>query len=384
MELIRDFAMAGDMLIAQASAATGLSDFGADFGDGYQRFLEGLEHEAGLTDAGRMATAGFIFSMLTARLIAQKGIAALPADAPAIRRPLIITGIVRSGTTALHRLLAIDPQFQGMEHWLTRTPMPRPPRSAWAEMLEYQQSSAIVEMMITQAPEFFEDHMMSVDGVEESINILAQGFTNNMLATQWCIPTYDAWYRRQDETPSYQYFARILQLMGSTTPDKTWLLKNPTDTFAMNAVLNVFPDAMIVQTHRDPVQAVPSVVNLIHAARRMFADADAPVAEVMAREAGFWAEALARCDKGRVRALQQFCDIEFSDFIRDQMGSVKAIYAHFGLELRPEVETAMRNWLSNNPRRSTKLQRFTAESFNMQTSAVAALYAKYRAQRGYA
>jgi Sulfotransferase family len=377
--------MRGDFLAA-ASTATGLTDFGDDdFSPGLDLFLDCLDRETLLSDGGRDMTMGQIKMFLTSRLHSEQGWKSRPdALRHPISAPLIITGIVRSGTTALHKLLSMDPQFQGLEHWLTRAPQVRPPRETWATNPAYRQAAGVVDAMIDGAPEMRVDHMMSAAEVEESIFLLPQTFVCNMFPSQWNIPTYDAWYREQDETPSYARFAKNLQLIGANAPDRRWLLKNPTDLFAMGAVLNVFPDAMIVQTHRDPLQAVPSVTNLIAAARRLFEGAQSDPAAVGKRETEFWALALARAAEARGRTRIPVFDVEFSDIIRDLLGVVQAIYTHFGLTLTQVGEAAMRDWLAGHPRQSVTLHRFAPEDFGLATGKLLELYEGYRVLRGYA
>jgi hypothetical protein len=225
--------------------------------------------------------------------------------------------------------------------------------------------------------------MMSAEEVEESIFLLPQSFTCNMFPSQWNIPGYDAWYRQEDETASYARFAKNLQLIGADAPDRRWLLKNPTDLYAMDAVLNVFPDAMIVQTHRDPLQAVPSVANLIAAARRLFEGAQSDPTEVGRRETEFWAQALKRAMQARTRTKVPVFDVEFTDIVRDLLGVVRAIYTHFGLTLAPAVEAMMRVWLADHPRQSVTLHRFAPEDFGVTTASLLKRYEEYRARRGY-
>lgn len=385
--------MSGDRLFsgmredffAAASAAAGMADFGADdFSDGLDLFLNCLDSETVLSDAGRDMTIGQIKMFLVSRLHSEQGWKARPdALQRPIFAPLVITGIVRSGTTALHKVLSLDPQFQGLEHWLTRAPQVRPPRESWGANPAYRQAAGVVDAMIDSAPEMQADHMMSAEEVEESIFLLPQSFTCNMFPSQWNIPTYDAWYRAQDETASYARFAKNLQLIGADAPGRRWLLKNPTDLFAMSAVLKVFPDAMIVQTHRDPLQAVPSVANLIAAARRLFEGTQSDRAAVGRRESEFWALALERAAEARGRTRVPVFDVEFAEIIHDMLGVVFAIYAHFGLTLAASVEAAMRDWLAVHPRRSVTLHRFAPEDFGVATGDLLERYAGYRRSRGY-
>lgn len=385
MNVAPNFTASRQSFFDAASAATRLDDFGQDdYSEGFDLFLDCLDRETTLSAAGRAMTIGQIEMFLASRLYSEAGWKQRPdALRRPVQAPLIITGIVRSGTTALHKLMSIDPQFQGLEHWLARAPQPRPPRASWAGIPAYRNAAGVLDGMIEDAPEMKADHMMAADEVEESIFLLPQSFTNNMFPSQWNIPSYDAWYRRQDETASYRRFAKNLQLIGADEPERRWLLKNPTDLLAMDAVLNVFPDAMIVQTHRDPLQAVPSVASLIAAARRLFEGVQSDPAEVGRRETEFWALALARAEATQGRTQKPLFDLEFSDFAQDQLGAVKAIYRHFGLELNREVEAAMQAWLARNPRKSTSLHRFTPEDFGVKTSALRARYADYRTRHGY-
>lgn len=372
-------------LCEEASRRTGLDDYGAsDFHEGLDLLLDDLDG-AGLSDQGAIGVREFVLGLLIARLRANAGFKAHPeAMRRPIVRPLIVTGIVRSGTTALHKLLSMDPQFQGAEHWLCGAPQPRPPRDQWESNPDFQQAKAILDALVAQAPEMVDDHGMAVDTVEESLNLLPQCFRSNMFPSQFVIPAYDRWYRAQDDTPSYRRFADNLRLIGAHEPDRTWLLKNPTDTYSMQEVLNVFPDAMIVQTHRDPLQSVPSVVNLIGAAHRIFRGDQADLPGVFAREEEFWDLALRRADAVKDANPGRVFDVDFRDFVGDQMGVVRRIYDHFGLVLSAQAEAAMLGWLAANPRRSTTMQRFTPEDYGHSSDALKERYTAYRRRYGYA
>lgn len=374
-----------DALLAEASERSGLYDFGNDdFREGYGRLLDELD-EAGLSAEGAVMLREVIIANLTARLKAVEGFKQRPeALARVIRRPLVITGIPRSGTTALHKLLSMDSQFQGPEHWLCAAPQPRPPRAAWPANPDFQQAKAALDAMIAVAPEVLEDHGMAVDSVEESLNVLAADFCSNMWPSSFVIPAYDGWYRASDDTFAYRFLSDVLKLIGADGPDLTWLLKNPTDTYSMGQMLNVFPDAMIVQTHRDPLQSIPSLCNLLNGAHRAFRGDSVDMHKVYSREEEFWALAMDRAEAVKQTIPDQHVDIEFRDFVADQMGVVRDIYDRFALVLSAEAESGMRGWLAANPRRSTTLHRFTPEDFGGSTAQLLTRYARYRTARGYA
>ncbi|GAC1572006.1 MAG: hypothetical protein NVS3B5_00570 [Sphingomicrobium sp.] len=238
--------------------------------------------------------------------------------------------------------------------------------------------------MIALAPEMINDHMMSADAVEESIFSLAPTFANNMFPTQWTIPGYDAWYRTIDERHCYRWLADTLRLIGLGQGNRTWLMKNPTDLYAIASVIDVFPDVSIIHTHRDPVQAIPSIANLMTAVKRMFEGDTVQPAEILRREAGFWAEGLARTEVIKAREPERFFDTHFGDFVTDQLGMIERIYAHFGLELDGAVADRMRLWLAANPRRPGAIQRYRAEDFGIETEFLEDIYRNYRETYGYA
>jgi Sulfotransferase family len=374
-----------DELLETAIARCGHDNFGQDgWREGLDRLVGDLA-TAGLSNEGEYAAREHLLSNLVARLRAVHGFSQnAEAMKRPIKRPLVVTGIVRSGTTALHKLLAIDPQFQGSEHWICASPQPRPPRAEWTENPDFVAARDALDAMIAISPEVLDDHGMAVDSVEESLNILAHGFHCNMYPSQYAVPGYDAWYRSTSDTGSYRYLADVMRLIGANDPDRTWLLKNPTDTFSMAEVFEVFPDAMVIQTHRDPVEAVPSVVNLIGGAHRMFkGEGREDYPAVFRREAEFWALALERADTVKQAMPGRIFDVQFSDFLQDQIGVVRRFYDHFGLILSEETEAGMRDWLVRNPRRKGAIQRHRAKDFGGSSPALAEVFADYRQRYGY-
>jgi hypothetical protein len=376
--------LAPQAMLAAACERTGLTDFGeTTFREGFNLLLGEIE-QLDLAPEIVADTAQQIGSFLDARLMAVAGWKAHPECLRTpVERPLIIAGLVRSGTTALHQLLSLDPQFQVPEHWLTVAPMPRPPREAWDDIPQYRAIAERMAAYVRAAPEMAEDHMMSAEGAEESLFILAQNFASNMFPSTWDVPHYQLWYEQRDDTDSYTWLADVLRLIGWRDPHRRWLLKNPTDLFSLNEVLNVFPNAMIVQTHRDPVAAIPSIASLIFAARRVFMGEKADPKRVGRREMHFWALALERAEQARTRAPGQVFDVEFSEFVADQLATVKAIYRHFGLTLTPGTEQAMQAWLDAHPRRAHSGNKYLPEFYGLDPKEIAKTYADYRARRGY-
>ncbi|WP_313807619.1 sulfotransferase [Sphingobium sp.] len=372
-----------EAMLAASTARTGLSDFGdPSFREGFDLLLSDIR-ALYLDPACVRASAWRIGQSLDTRALAVQGLKDRPEVLDcSIREPIIIAGLVRSGTTALHLLMSLDPQFQGPEHWLTVYPMPRPPRAAWDGIPQYLSEKATLDGFLAASPEAADDHMMTAEGIEESLFILGSSFSSNMWPSMWEVPHYDRWYRSRDDTDSYRWLADVLRLIGAGD-GRRWLLKNPTDLFSLREVLNVFPDAKVIQTHRDPVDSMPSISNLIFSARRAFCADRAERADVGQREAEMWAQALERAEAVRANSGNMFVDVEFGDFTRDQMATIRSIYDQLGLTLTTGTEAAMQVWLDTHPRRSTKGPKHIPEDFGLTRQGLADRFAAYRERRGY-
>jgi hypothetical protein len=332
-----------DELRALASQVTGLSDFGPDdYADGLEVLLGSLERDADLTPRGRKVMRAMLRGALAARLYSEAGWRAYPEHAQVrIDRPLFVTGLPRTGTTALHRLLAADPAHQGLELWLAEAPQPRPPRQTWADNPVFQYIQAGCERHHVEHPEFMGVHYMAADQVEECWQLLRQ----SMRSVSWeCLahlPSYSAWLRGQDWTGAYRRHRRNLQLIG-LGDERRWVLKNPSHLFALDALLAVYPDALIVQTHRAPDVAIASVCSL--AAQATAGWSDTFTGEVIGRDQlELWASGLERFGAERARHdATRFFDVSYDDLVADPVRTAEAVYAHFGLPLGGAAADAMR------------------------------------------
>ena len=206
-------------LHAAASRVTGLDDFGPDdYGDGLAELIASYERDADLTPRGEKVARAMLRGALAARLCSEAGWRAYPEHAQVrLARPLFVTGLPRTGTTALHRLLAADPAHQGLELWLAEAPQPRPPRDTWADNPVFRYIQAGCERHHVEHPEFMGVHYMAADQVEECWQLLRQ----SMRSVSWeCLahlPSYSAWLRTQDWTGAYRRHRRNLQLIGLGT-----------------------------------------------------------------------------------------------------------------------------------------------------------------------
>src|SRR5205814_272129 len=169
---------------------------------------------------------------------------------------------------------------------------------------------------------------MSADQVEECWQLLRQSMTSISYECLAYLPTYSEWLRAQDWTGAYRRHRRNLQLIGLPAAGRRWVLKNPSHLFALDALLAVYPDALIVQTHRAPAVAIASVCSL--AAQATAGWSDTFTGEVIGRDQlELWASGVERFGAERARHdATRFFDVSYGDLVTDPVGTAEAVYAH--------------------------------------------------------
>ncbi|MFL1596956.1 sulfotransferase family protein [Gordonia amicalis] len=316
-------------LHASATRATGLEDFGdTDYLEPLGILLDSYRSEAGLTELGSKMFRFFLKGALVARLLSEASWKTNPEHADVeITRPIFVTGLPRTGTTALHRLLAADPDHQGLEMWLAEFPQPRPPRDTWADNPVYQQIQAGFEQHHVENPEFMGLHYMDAGEVEECWQLLRQSVTSISYESLAHIPTYSRWLAEQDWTPAYRRHRRNLQLIGLNDPGKRWVLKNPSHLFALDALMAAYPDALVIQTHRAPSTIIASMCSLAEHATPGWSTTF--IGDQVGRDQlELWSRGLREFSRARAKYdPAQFLDIDFADLRSDPMGTVERVYA---------------------------------------------------------
>ncbi|MGV9736979.1 sulfotransferase family protein [Rhodococcus aetherivorans] len=330
-------------LHASATRLTGLTDFGDDdYTGALGVLLDSYARDEHLTPLGSKMSRVFLRGALVARLLSESAWRAHPEHADvAIERPIFVTGLPRTGTTALHRLLTADPGHQGLEMWLTELPQPRPPRETWAGNPAFAAIEAGFAQHHVEHPEFMGVHYMSAGEVEECWQLLRQSFRSVSYECLAHLPTYSRWLARQDWTGAYARHRRNLQLIGLPDAGKRWVLKNPSHLFALDELLTVYPDALIVVTHRDPRTVIPSVCSLAAHATDGWSHTFRG-ASIGRSQLDLWARGLDTFTAARSRHHpDRFVDVDYRDFVADPLGTLGAIYDRFGIPLTAGAEQAM-------------------------------------------
>jgi Sulfotransferase family len=365
-----------------ATRLTGLDDFGGD-DDGYMEglrvALESYAAEARLTPVGNKVTRAFLRGALAARLVSEAGWRQHPEHADvAIERPVFVTGLPRTGTTALHRLLAADPAHQGLELWLTEVPQPRPRRDTWESDPVFAGIQEGYRRHHVEDPGFMGMHYISAEQVEECWRLLRQSMASVSFESVAHIPTYSRWLAGHDWGPAYRRHRRNLQLIGLPDAGRRWVLKNPSHLFALDALMAAYPDALVVQTHRSPRTAVASACSLsAHAAAGWSEVFEGEVVgrdqlDLLGRGVDRFAAARARYDPA------QFVDVYYDDFVADPVGTVEQVYTAFGLPFgeraRAAVDAVYRQSTAGRGRPS---HHYTLQDFGLSGEQVDERFADY-------
>jgi hypothetical protein len=335
-----------DDLCVEAIEAAGHSDFGTDddnFREALGVLLDSYSREADFTPLGATMTRHNLRAGLVARLLSEAARKRFPAHADVtIERPIFVTGLPRTGTTALHRLLGADPAHQGLELWLAEYPQPRPPRKQWESFPEYRQLRAYYAKAHRENPDFLGLHYIAEDVLEECWQLLRQSVHSVSFESLAHVPTYAQWLAEQDWAPSFRRHRKNLQLIGLNDIQKRWVLKNPSHLFSLNAILEVYPDALIVQCHRPPETLLASMCSLAEHSTEGWSNTF--VGPQIGQDVlDTWARAIERFDTSRAgHNPDQFCDVDYFDFVADPVGTACGIYRHFGLPLTDEAVLAMK------------------------------------------
>jgi hypothetical protein len=372
-----------DSLHRLARLATGFDDFGdSRYQDPLRRLLRALAADPGFRGPKRASIEQLLIGLLISRQHSEAGWARAPRTLlQPVRAPLFITGLPRTGTTVLHKLLAVDPQLQGLEAWLAGSPTPRPPRATWEQNPQYRMSVWAVERRYQNSPGLRAVHSTAADEVDECFMLLAQDFVSRSFAQLASVPEYDAWLANADFRPAYQRYANNLKLIGGHEPDRRWLLKDPLHLPHVGALLDVFPDAFVVLTHRAPAAAVASACSLTTKLYPPELVEDRQL--IGAQVSRFWSEAVAHCEQVRATQDERFIDIDYRQIVADPVGVVRTIYSRCGLELSPQVEQRMAAWLAANPQNKHGQHRYTLADFGLDKAAVEAQFADYLHRHPY-
>ncbi|MEP1470125.1 MAG: sulfotransferase [Halieaceae bacterium] len=343
-------------LIEHACHSTGLDDFGDEqWREPFAVLLKALEEEAQLTLMGRLMARSDILLWLRSRLQVTKLLQANPEILDEkIIAPMVIVGLPRSGTSILFELLSQDPGVGVPLTWEAILPCPPPESASYYTDPRIQKAHQLVTQWNRVAPEFASMHEMGGSIPAECGQLMTGTFVSDHIASLHQTPSYSAWCAGADYLPVYQYHKRILQVLQWKNPRQRWLLKAPEHQVHLDTLLQVYPDARIVQTHRDPIKCMASATSLIGTLYRMRSDQpfnaemfeDIIMGDATAKRLEHVIE---QRDTGVIPETN-IADSRYQDLMDNPIACIENIYDHFDMTLSSVARSRMETYLEKKPK----------------------------------
>jgi hypothetical protein len=358
---------------AAAAKRAGLTDFGhPHYRQGLLRLLESAEEDAHLHPLGRFMTNDMVTNYLVQRLRLME----TRKKEPEIFRqpllpPLIISGLARSGTTFLHNMLALDPAHRALPQWLLVRPFPEKRGNGKYPDPRLTKMKRAIQFLRPLVPEMDSIHYMRADTPEECIVALGLTFNSLIFVTLLPVYGYAEWYLQQVDTlQKYREYRWLLQVFQSHEPEQRLTLKSPAHTGNLEALLQAVPNAMVIQTHRDPVACVSSACSLLYTCHLAAAnEVDLRrMAGLTLRMYEFW---LRRNLAFRAAHPGVIYDVFYDSLVSDPVGTVQGIYSHFGLPWSDSYASVLKEFIEANPKDKHGKHRYAASDFGLTETEIA-------------
>jgi len=366
-----------DTILEEARKSAGLDDFGpGDFREALGVLLETYDAHY-KTPKGRKKSYRRVIGLLATRLRVAEALRKAPEiiDRP-IPRPMVLTGLPRSGTSALFNLLGCDPAARALLLWETQFPDPMEGLEAGAPDPRHDAIEAYYAKSRESNPDFTKIHYSSADTPEECVLLHAYSLSGVHIGTEVMLEPYRSWYRQQDLHGMYSYYRMLLQMLDWQRPGERWLLKAPAHMWAIDALIDTFPDVSIVWTHRNPLACIPSISSMTHVL--LEGQVDISKEELGPLVMDFYATSLERglatrdqCDPRR------FIDVNHDDFVDDSIGTAERIYDHFGLSIDTAAAEAMHNHMQANPKNRHGKHEYHLDDWGMTREDILSRFAPY-------
>jgi len=368
-------------LLDAAVRRAGSSDFGGDdFREGMAVFLDSVEREAGLNTLGRISVRETLLRYLENRLRLQEyRTEHVEVADEVIERPIFIVGLPRTATSILFNLLSQDPATRAPLSWEVEWPVPPPEPETYDSDPRIKECEKLFDNLHRLVPTLPAIHEFGARLPQECVPINSHEFLSVQFHIAYRVPTYQAWFEQQSLSRSYAFHKRFLQHLQSKYRKDRWVLKSPAYLFGIDDLLETYPDALIIHTHRDPARVIPSLATLFYALRGMTSDSVNP-ARIGRDVMSMWSLATQRAVEARRRHRDkqgQFFDAHFEDTVADPVDLLRRAYAHFGLDFTDAARDRMAAFNAANPRGSQGVHHYVREDFDLHLDEIRERFAEY-------
>lgn len=364
----------------RARKLTGLNDFGDPYyRQGLLHLLNSFENDSNLHPIGRFMAKEMVVNYLVQRL---RLIEARKKEPEKFQQPLIppiiITGLARSGTTFLQRMLALAPTHRSLPEWLLMRPFPDDSKSNIDPDPRYVKMEQDLNLRRPFLPGIDAIHYTRADTPEECIMVLGLTFNSLVFSTLFPVAGYQDWYLGElDNFKKYQEYYWLLQFYQSLEPEQRLILKAPAHTGNINALKQKIPQAMIIQTHREPITCISSVCSLLYTFYRAASDEFDIEQQLTTPTLRTYESWFRRSIAYREAHPDVVFDVFFKDLVSDPIGIVREIYAHFDLPWTKSYEEDLEKFVHGNPKNKHGKHRYTAADYGLAESEIAERFQFY-------
>ncbi|OBK28715.1 sulfotransferase [Mycobacterium asiaticum] len=370
-----------DELMEGACAATGLDDFGSSYyREGLERIVDALNTAADLNELGRVIQHATISNALIQRLKVEHTYAQHPEiDDEVVGGPVFVIGLPRTGTTALSQLVAADPQFRSLRMWESQAPVPPPESATQHDDPRIAQAEAGLKMLDDMFPLMKTLYNSEATAPTECQDLMGMSFRTFHFDGAVRAPAYLDWLMNCDMRETYIYHRRVLKLLQWHCPPSLWHLKTPVHIFALDALVEAYPNAKFLWSHRDPAKVMGSVCSLIRYVRSWSSDRDDPV-ELGAEQVDSWTEGVRRAmDFRRRMGDDRFVDVSFADLQAEPVATLQSSYDTLGLAFTDATLNSVRNWADQHKPGSRGAHDYDLADFGLTPEGVRERFADYLA-----
>ena len=369
--------------MGEAIESTKLTDFGEiPFEDGLEALLDSMNSQNNFHEN----TTGYLRAKIVQILANRLQINALIHSNPRIleeeiEKPIIIAGLPRSGTTILQTLIALDPNSRFVRNWESALNICPPPRLLHSDTdSRIQTFHQTIEMLLQMSPSLNAINGLNfiAGGTAECQNLMAHAFRSMEFCAGFGLRSYGEWLVSCDMKPGYACHKLLLKVLQYQWPNERWVLKAPMHLIAFDLLMDAYPDARLVFTHRDPLTSMLSAASLVYNWSKLAMPC--PEKKQIGRWfSDIWEKAMQKALKAREKQKQKnIKDVYFGELNADPIETVKAIYAHFGLTVSCGHEKRMGVWLRDNPRSSFGKHSYVADDFGLSREAEEQRFAFYK------
>lgn len=379
--LVPDQELASEFIIAKAEAISGLKYWGdPSVFQNLEQILKSFLSDVPQTDKVREGMKVYLINLLIQRLQIENVFALHPEieDEP-VERPLIVTGYPRTGTTILQNLLSLDPLARPLLYWESVIPVPPPEPQTFKTDPRIQICAQGLANFYEQCPAYARIHHMTADGPNECENLFTFDLSTSFFNLFHAMPSYMDYLYSRDMRPAYRYYKRMLQLLNWKFPKRRWILKAPLHLPFLKDLVQVFPDAALVITHRKMEKVIASLCDLI-ATWRNFAGGPDNVNKGAIGQEFIGQLPIIMENYAALRAKlgdRVFYDVDYRDTVSDPVKLIRNIYDHFDYEFTDDFASLIKTYMVEHKQHEFGKHEYHLSDFGLSENMVEQAFSSY-------